>query len=183
MPSTESSVYLTFDDGPHPEITPKVLSILKENDAKATFFCVGENAEKYPNVIKQILADGHSIGNHTQHHLKGWKTRSKAYFEDVQLCSNSIDSKLFRPPYGKLTKKQGKLILEKGYSIIMWDVLSYDYNSKYSPKDCFNHVKNQIKPGSIVVFHDSEKAEKNMLYTLPKILSYLKDNKLNSKAL
>lgn len=183
MPSEESAVYLTFDDGPHPEITLKVLSVLKEHGAKATFFCVGENAEKYPDVIKQILAEGHSIGNHTQHHLNGWKTRTKTYIDDVELCSRSIESKLFRPPYGKLTKKQGKRVLEQGYSVIMWDVLSYDFSVKYSPERSLNHVKQSIRSGSIVVFHDSEKAAENMLYTLPKTLAYLKENKLTSKSL
>lgn len=183
MPSEENAVYLTFDDGPHPEITPKVLSILKEHNAKASFFCVGENAKKYPEVMAQIIAEGHSVGNHTQHHLKGWKTHSKVYIEDIKECSKYVDSKLFRPPYGKLTKKQGKLILEQGYQIIMWDVLSYDYSSKYSPEKCFNHVKRSLKPGSIIVFHDSEKAAEKMLYALPKVLELLKLPELKAKAI
>ena len=183
MPSEENVVYLTFDDGPHPEITPKVLSTLKKFGAKATFFCVGENVEKYPETFQQILSEGHAVGNHTQHHLKGWKTRSKTYLEGIKECAKLIDSKLFRPPYGKLTKKQSKAILEDGYQIIMWDVLSYDYNSKYSPEKCAKHVINSIKPGSIVVFHDSEKAEKNMLYALTNLLEYLSQSGVETKAL
>lgn len=183
MPSEENVVYLTFDDGPHPEITPKVLSLLKEYSASATFFCVGGNAEKYPGIINQILSEGHTIGNHTQHHLNGWKTHSKTYLENIVQCSKFIDSKLFRPPYGKITKKQGKEVLKKGYQIIMWDVLSYDYSSKYTPEKCAKHIVNSIKPGSIVVFHDSEKAEKNMLYALRKLLDYLSQSKIETKTL
>jgi peptidoglycan/xylan/chitin deacetylase (PgdA/CDA1 family) len=165
-------VFLTFDDGPHPEITPKVLALLKQHNATATFFLVGDNALKYPDVVAQIVNEGHTIGNHTMHHVNGYKTSTKSYLENVSKCAKHVSSSLFRPPYGKLTRKQGNALLKQGYKLIMWDVLSYDFDKTISAEVCANNVIKHIKPGSIVVLHDSEKAQSNMLYALNKTLEY-----------
>jgi peptidoglycan/xylan/chitin deacetylase (PgdA/CDA1 family) len=165
-------VFLTFDDGPHPEITPKVLALLKQHNATATFFLVGDNALKYPDVVAQIVNEGHAIGNHTMHHVNGYKTSTKSYLENVSKCAKHVSSSLFRPPYGKLTRKQGNALLKQGYKLIMWDVLSYDFDKTISAEACAKNVIKHIKPGSIVVFHDSEKAESNMLHALEKTLEY-----------
>lgn len=170
IPNRESRVFLTFDDGPHPEITPKVLALLKQFNAKATFFLVGENAEKFPAVVQQILDEGHTIGNHTHNHLNGFKTSLEKYLKNVDECAHHVSSTLFRPPYGKLTRSQGKSLIANGYRIIMWDVLSYDFDKTISPEQCANNVIKHLSAGSIVVLHDSEKAEKNMLFALEKTL-------------
>lgn len=171
----EKEMFLTFDDGPIPEITPWVLEILKKYKAKATFFCIGDNIKKHPELFKRILSEGHSVGNHTFHHINGWKTLAKTYLEDVKLCqremqSNSAQSNLFRPPYGKCTTTQAKAILNKNQQIIMWDIISKDYDAKVSREHCFERIQNRAKPGSIIVFHDSLKAETNMKYALTKTL-------------
>lgn len=178
----QKDIYLTFDDGPTPEITQWTLDTLAKYNAKATFFCIGANIEKHPNIFLNIIKAGHSIGNHTQQHLKGWKTNTKAYLKDIEKAQKVVKSKilnsqfkiqnLFRPPYGKITPKQGKALLEKGYNIIMWDVLSYDWDKTVSKEDCLNNVISKTQNGSIVVFHDSVKAFKNMQYVLPKVLKY-----------
>jgi len=174
------SLYLTFDDGPTPKITTWVLNTLKQYNAKATFFCIGSNIKKHPDIFKQIVKEGHQIGNHTQHHLKGWKTNIGSYLDDIKTCENALknnlpkskSTSLFRPPYGKITPKQGKAVLNKGYKIIMWDVLSFDWHKNIDEETCVNNVISKTKKGSIIVFHDSEKASKNMKYTLPKTLEY-----------
>ncbi|GGD18901.1 polysaccharide deacetylase family protein [Hyunsoonleella pacifica] len=178
----KKDIYLTFDDGPTPEITHWTLNTLTKYNAKATFFCIGANIEKHPSIFQDILEEGHSIGNHTQQHLKGWKTNTEAYLKDIEKAQKVIKSKilnsqlriqnLFRPPYGKITPKQGKLLLEKGYNIIMWDVLSYDWDKTVSREDCLTNVISKTQNGSIVVFHDSIKASKNMQYVLPKVLKH-----------
>ena len=166
------SIYLTFDDGPTPEITEKVLAVLDEKKIKATFFCLGRNVERHYDIYKKILQAGHKTGNHTYSHLNGWKTKFYEYINDVELANNCIDSKLFRPPYGKIKPRQLSHT-KNNYRIVMWDVLSGDYNQKISPKQCFNNVVRFAKQGSIVVFHDSLKASKNLFYTLPKAIDYL----------
>jgi len=165
-------LYLTFDDGPTPNVTPWVLEQLKTYNAKATFFCIGSNIEKYPEILKAILSDGHTVGNHTYHHLKGWKHKTKAYLEDVLNTKTLIDSKLFRPPYGKLKNKQAKRLQQQGYKIVMWDVLSFDWDTKVSEEECFENVINSAKKGSIIVLHDSIKAERNLKSVLPRVLEY-----------
>jgi len=184
--ASEKEVYLTFDDGPIPEITPWVLDELKKNNAKATFFCIGDNIQKYPEIFKRILSEGHSVGNHTFNHLNGWKTSTSAYLENVIKAENSMrknselriqNSELFfRPPYGKITSKQAKILLKKGFKIIMWNVLSYDYDANVSEEKCLQNVLKNMKSGSIIVFHDSKKAEKNLRYVLPKVLEFAKNN-------
>ncbi len=169
---SKKTLYLTFDDGPIPEVTPWVLKTLKEYQAEATFFCIGENAEKHPELFKQLLASGHAIGNHTHKHLNGWKSNTKTYLENTEQANTIIQSKLFRPPYGKIRAKQAKYLLQKGYKIMMWSVLSRDYDASISQERCLNNVLYYAKPGSIVVFHDSLKAEKNLRYVLPKVLEF-----------
>jgi peptidoglycan/xylan/chitin deacetylase (PgdA/CDA1 family) len=180
--TVEKKVYLTFDDGPTPEITAWVLNQLKEFNAKATFFCIGENIQKYPEIFDSILTNGHTIGNHTFNHHDGWKTKTSDYIENVLLCKEVIrkqttdNTQLFRPPYGKIRKSQANLLRKNGYKIIMWDVLSADFDASISPEKCLHNVIRNTQPGSIIVFHDSEKSHKNLVFTLPKFLTFLKQN-------
>jgi peptidoglycan/xylan/chitin deacetylase (PgdA/CDA1 family) len=180
--TVEKKVYLTFDDGPTPEITAWVLNQLKEFNAKATFFCIGENIQKYPEIFDSILTNGHTIGNHTFNHHNGWKTKTSDYIENVLLCKEVIrkqttdNTQLFRPPYGKIRKSQANLLRKNGYKIIMWDVLSADFDASISPEKCLHNVIRNTQPGSIIVFHDSEKSHKNLVFTLPKFLTFLKQN-------
>ena len=169
----KASVFLTFDDGPIPEVTPWVLDELKKHNAKATFFSIGENVKKHPEIFERILFEGHSVGNHTFNHLKGSKTETSKYIENTLLAEKLIHSKLFRPPYGKITSKQAKILQIKGFKIVMWDVISYDYDSTVSEEKCLENVLKNIQPGSIIVFHDSLKAEKNLRYVLPKVLEII----------
>ncbi|NBO57697.1 MAG: polysaccharide deacetylase family protein [Chitinophagia bacterium] len=170
LPVAEKILYLSFDDGPHPTITPKVLALLKQYNAKATFFCLGKNVEKYPDVFKSIQVAGHSIGNHSFHHLNGWKSNNQIYIDDVTKASSLIHSNLFRPPYGRLKFSQASALREKGYELIMWTVLSADYDQHITKEQCAMRVVENIKPGAIVLFHDSEKAEGRMLYALEELL-------------
>lgn len=166
-------LFITFDDGPVPFITPWILDTLKSYGAKATFFCVGENVTRYPEIYHRILSEGHTAGNHTYNHLNGWKTRTAAYLDNITKCSAVVKSNLFRPPYGKLKRKQIRSsYLHDNYRIIMWDVLSYDYDQKVSPEKCLQNVLKYAREGSVIVFHDNIKAEKNLRYTLPQVLEY-----------
>ncbi len=153
----KKTVYLTFDDGPVPEVTPWVLDILRKYNTKATFFCVGENIQKYPDLFQGLKDQGHSIGNHTYHHLSGYKTTVKDYLQNINLASSYINSPLFRPPYGRITKAQRNAI-QHDYSIIMWEVLSGDFDPSIDSKKCYQNVLSNVEDGSIVVFHDSIKA-------------------------
>ncbi len=170
--SKTKRLYLTFDDGPHPEITPKVLNILEAYDAKATFFCVGENVNKYKDTYHEILNCGHQTGNHTYHHLNGWKTTTKEYIKDISMCSEQLDSKLFRPPHGKITPRQINMLKKQGFSIVMWSVLTRDYKTNVNKKNLLKKAIKRTQPGSIIVFHDSEKAADNLLYILPPFLEH-----------
>ncbi len=165
------SLYLSFDDGPVEGVTEWVLDVLKEHNIKATFFCVGENIEKNPAIFARIITEGHAVGNHTHNHIKGLKFGVTEYMANVEKCEPLTKSMLFRPPYGQLRLSQYKALLNGGYKIVMWDVISYDYET-IRPEKCFKNVKNNVKNGSIVVFHDSFKAEKNIKYTLPKTIDY-----------
>ena len=227
FPLDRNSVYLTFDDGPIPEVTPWVLDELKKHNAKATFFCIGDNVQKNPEVFRRIISEGHSVGNHTFNHLNGWKTETSEYVENVEKAGRQMwddgrqmtddgsrmsederrksgDSEintskesiivnlqssitnrqssivnrksLFRPPYGRITSKQAKILQKKGFKIVMWDIISYDYDENVSEEKCIQNVLKNIKPGSIVVFHDSLKAEKNLRYVLPKVLEFISKN-------
>ena len=179
----DKTIFLTFDDGPTPEITPWVLNQLQAHNAKATFFCIGANVEKHPHIYQNILDQGHAVGNHTFNHIKGWKTSVSEYISNMELAEKLIHSKLFRPPYGKLKPKQGKLLLDKGYKIIMWDVLSLDWDKSISGEKCLQNVIKNAKSGSIIVFHDSKKAYKNLSEALPKALEYFSQNGYKFKSL
>jgi len=170
--ASQKEIYLTFDDGPTPDITNWTLNLLKEYNAKATFFCVGENIKKHPEIFQKIIDQGHMIGNHTQNHVKGWKTTTQEYLNNIEEASKLISTKLFRPPYGQITPKQGKELISLGYHIVMWNVLSIDWDSSVSKETCLNNVISNTQSGSIIVFHDSKKASKNMQYTLPKVLEH-----------
>ncbi|MFY8182031.1 MAG: polysaccharide deacetylase family protein [Flavobacterium sp.] len=180
IPNNENKVYLTFDDGPTPEITEWVLSNLKEYNAKATFFCIGDNVRKYPDIFQKVINEGHSIGNHTFNHLNGWKTNTSDYIKNVKLyetehCKlNTEYCKLFRPPYGKIKPSQSKILRKFGYKIIMWDIISYDFDNTISMEKCLENVLKNVKSGSIIVFHDSKKAFTNLEYVLPRTLEFLK---------
>ncbi len=177
FPYNENKVYLTFDDGPIPQVTSWVLDLLKKNNSKATFFCIGDNINKHPDVYKRLISEGHSIGNHTYHHLNGWKTKTETYIQNIIKNEKQLNSELlFRPPFGKLTAKQSKILQKKGYKIIMWDVLSADFDTNISNEKCLENVIKNIKPGSIVVFHDSLKSEEKLRYVLPKVLDFIADN-------
>lgn len=201
--TADKTIYLTFDDGPTPEITEFVLAQLKKHNAKATFFCIGSNVVNHPELFRKTIAQGHAIGNHTMNHIKGWKVNDKQYFEEVtkalsafqvslskveqfdklkinhlkpypdnQLSVSTSSSKLFRPPYGQIKRSQGKKLIGLGYDIIMWDVLSFDWSADVSEKQCLNYVTSKSTSGSIIAFHDSLKASRNMMYALPRILEY-----------
>jgi len=170
----DNELYLTFDDGPTPGITPWVLALLKEYDAKATFFCVGKNVKKCPEIYSQILHEGHSVGNHSYSHMKGWFTSNKRYLHNVRKAAQLIDSNLFRPPYGKIRPKQ-VAGLKQDFKFIIWDVLTKDYNIKLDKEKCFKNILNRTDSGSIIVFHDTHKAEKNLKYVLPKVLKHYSD--------
>ena len=182
LPSKEKVIYLTFDDGPTPLITNWALDVLKQYDAKATFFCIGKNVDEHPSIFKRILTENHSIGNHTHNHLKGWKTKTANYLANVDEAQRTINSQiinqqstitnLFRPPYGQIKPKQAKQLMHLGYKIIMWKVLSVDWDASVSNKKCLENIINNTVSGDIVVFHDSIKAANNMQYALPKVLEY-----------
>ena len=197
IPTKEKVIYLTFDDGPTPEITPWVLSELKKYNAKATFFCIGKNVISHPDIVKEIIKNGSAIGNHTHNHVNGWKKTSRTYLKNIDKAQQIIDSEIkkhqktilhstivnlqspiknfFRPPYGKIKNSVAKILLGKGYKIIMWDVLSGDFDRSITKEKCLKNVINNTSEGSIVVFHDSIKASGNLKFVLPKILVYFSE--------
>ncbi len=180
-----NAVYLTFDDGPHPTATPFVLEQLKKYEAKATFFCIGKNVVEYPEIYQQILQEGHTVGNHTHNHLNGWKTSTDKYLENITAAQQYIHSPLFRPPYGRITPFQIKHLKSSmpGTKIIMWDVLSGDFDPGITGDTCVQNVVFKMQPGSIVVFHDSTKAWDRLSYALPRVLEYCKKQKLEMLAI
>lgn len=193
---TKDSVYLTFDDGPIPEVTPWVLDELKKHNARATFFCIGDNVRKHPEIFRRILEEGHCVGNHTYHHLNGWQTSSEEYLENIKKSeeimkasvSMHVDSKnpkfnLFRPPYGRIKNSQARAIKKNGFEIVMWDVLSGDYDNDLSAEVCYQNVIKNTVPGSTIVLHDSLKAEKNLRELLPRLLKYYKIKGLEFRSL
>jgi peptidoglycan/xylan/chitin deacetylase (PgdA/CDA1 family) len=169
---TQPVIYLTFDDGPIPIVTPFVLKTLKQFEAKATFFCIGDNIQKHPDIFKQVQAEGHSIGNHTFNHLKGWKTEDQTYVENFKKADEQHPTLLFRPPYGRIKRSQIKQLqaLKPGLKIIMWDVLSGDFDMSLKPEDCLKGVLKHTGNGAIIVFHDSLKAFNRLEYVLPRAL-------------
>ncbi|MBN4085109.1 polysaccharide deacetylase family protein [Flavobacteriaceae bacterium AH-315-B10] len=192
LPSKEKVLYLTFDDGPTPIVTDWTLDVLKQYNAKATFFCIGKNVEEHPTIFKRIVSENHSVGNHTYNHLKGWKINTKNYLKDIEeaqeVLNNQIPNSkyqeleiknrqskivnLFRPPYGQIRPKQAKHLINLGYKVIMWNVLAKDWDASITEKKCFENVVSNASSGDIIVFHDSIKAKKNLQYALPRVLEY-----------
>ena len=171
IPTVEKVLHLTFDDGPIPEVTPWVLDTLAVYDAKATFFCVGENAQRHPDLLERLESEGHAVGNHTFNHLNGWETENIPYFHNIRHCARFVKSELFRPPYGRITPGQ-RNFLERHYQIVMWDILSGDFDPDITAEQCLTNVLDNAKRGSIVVMHDSLKAASKLRYILPKILEH-----------
>ena len=172
-PSDEKILYLTFDDGPTPEVTSAVLSILNDGNAKATFFCIGENVKKHPELFNSIEQQGHAIGNHTFSHLNGWKTPPGEYVENVSRCEEYFITELFRPPYGRFSLSQ-YFLLRKKYKFVLWSVLSGDFHRRTSPDQCLANVLENSTPGSIIVFHDNILAKEKVLYALPLVLDHFR---------
>lgn len=172
--SAPNTLYLTFDDGPIPVVTPWVLDTLAEYDAKATFFCVGENIERHPNILAKILDEGHIVGSHTHNHLNGWSSDNYEYFHNVRKAAVLAGSNLFRPPYGRLKPLQARF-LAKHYRIVMWDILSGDFDQTISQEQVYHNVVNHAVEGDIIVFHDSLKARENLEFALPKVLKHFSD--------
>lgn len=171
MDEREKKLYLTFDDGPVPQVTPWVLRTLKQFDIKATFFCVGDNVKKHPDVYAQVIDEGHAVGNHTFNHISGWKSSTKNYLDNISLCAEQVSSGLFRPPYGRLKRSQYEAA-SRDYRIVMWDVLSGDFDAATSEEKCLHNVISYSRNGSVIVFHDSIKAERNMKYALPRAIEH-----------
>ena len=185
VPTVQKELFLTFDDGPIKGPTEYVLDELKKADAKATFFCIGDNIKKHPSIFDRILYDGHAVGNHTFNHLSGWKTKTKDYLSNIRQFEKSlpkdVHTNFFRPPYGRITPSQIRAL--KDYKIIMWDVLSFDYSKNISPDDCLKNTIKAVRPGSIIVFHDSLKAEKNMRFVVPRLIKHFQDKGFSFKTL
>ncbi len=171
LPNPENKIYLTFDDGPTPELLPFILETLDKYNVQATFFCVGENICKHPELFAQLL-EKHVVGNHTYNHMSGWKNPNYTYYKSIKKFEAIYQTPLFRPPYGRISRTQAKHI-SKQYKIIMWDVLSYDYRKTITPKKCLKNVVNNVKSGSVIVFHDNKKAKKNVTYALPLAIEQL----------
>jgi peptidoglycan/xylan/chitin deacetylase (PgdA/CDA1 family) len=180
----EKKLFLTFDDGPIPEITEFVLDTLGSFNAKATFFCIGDNVRKHPHIFNKVVSGGHSVGNHTFNHMNGWKTEDVTYLDNIRQCELQLDipTNLFRPPYGRIKRTQSKVVL-KTKQIIMWDVLSADFSQDLAPEDCLKKSIQYSRNGSIVLFHDSIKASRNMQYTLPKYLEHFSRKGFSFEAL
>ena len=178
-----NEVFLTFDDGPVPEMTPEILELLRTNNVPATFFCVGDNVRKHPGILKEVVGEGHAVGNHTFHHISGWSVSSDSYCEEVAACDsilgdNGIQTSLFRPPYGKISKSQARRLLKDGRKIIMWDVLTADFDRSLSWSQCLERTTKHIRPGSIIVLHDNPKARERTIALLPRLIEYIKAENL-----
>ena len=167
-------IYLTFDDGPIPGLTEWVLDELKLYNAKATFFCVGDNVHRNNGIFHRVKSEGHTVANHTMYHLKGFQNTTKDYLVEVEACEQLTQSRLFRPPYGQLKRSQYRALIEAGYHIVFWDVISYDYE-KIPEQECLKNVMDHTRNGSIVLFHDNKKAEKNLKYALPVFLKHFSE--------
>lgn len=171
IPATEKVLYLTFDDGPEPAVTPYVLDLLKRYNARATFFCIGKNVAQHPSLYSRIKEEGHATGNHTYSHLKGWITRTNEYLKDVKACADLVDSRIFRPPYGKISYSQYRKI-SRDYCIVLWDIITHDYDKHLDVNKAVKACISSANPGSVIVFHDSLKAQRNLEVLLPAILEH-----------
>lgn len=183
MPAEQRKVYLTFDDGPTPEVTDWVLEQLDKYAFTATFFLIGDMVRKHPEMYQKLVDSPHSIGNHTYHHLNGWKTPVEEYLQNTARCAQLVESKLFRPPYGRVTRKQGRALQQQGYQLIMWDIVSADWDQQLDAKTCAKNVIKNLQPGSIIVFHDSQKAWPRLKLALPEVLQHLKEENYVSEAI
>ncbi|MUP44570.1 polysaccharide deacetylase family protein [Gramella sp. BOM4] len=201
----KKAIYLTFDDGPVPEVTPWVLEELKKYEAHATFFCIGDNVRKHPEILERILKEGHAVGNHTFNHLNGWKTSPQEYIENTLKAEEAMNYSsqqqpkslseltsiqlptpnypLFRPPYGRIKNSQARKLQQLNFRLVMWDVISGDYDQEISAEKCYQNVIKNAVPGSTIVFHDSLKAEKNLREVLPKVLTYYSEKGLKFRSL
>jgi peptidoglycan/xylan/chitin deacetylase (PgdA/CDA1 family) len=189
----EKSLYLSFDDGPIPQVTPWVLDQLKKYNARASFFCIGDNVSKHPDIFRMVVEQGHTVGNHTHNHLDGWRTSVATYLENVRQAQEVIEKELpqrtglknaiFRPPYGKIRNVQAKKLQQEGYRVVMWSIVSMDYDQRLSSEKVLQNVLKNAVPGSIIVFHDSIKAEKNLKAVLPKVLEHFQKQGYSFKAL
>lgn len=176
LPRNEQVIYLTFDDGPIPLVTDFVLDCLKDYGARASFFCIGDNIQKHPRIFERILSENHQVGNHTFNHLNGWKSDNFEYLQNVKKCQKLLpDHRLFRPPYGRIKRSQGSELQQEGFQIIMWDVLTGDFSPEISPELCLKKTIRYTENGSIVVMHDSIKAEKNLRFVLPRVLAHFSE--------
>ena len=183
IPTVENEVYLTFDDGPCPETTPQILDILQKHSIKATFFCVGDNIIKHPELFTRIKTEGHQVGNHTMHHSKGFYTNTNDSLNEIDECAALVGNNLFRPPHGLITPRQNSMLRNKGYKIIQWDVITYDWDNKHTPDDILNIVKRYTRPGSIIVLHDSIKSAPRTLKILEDTIIWLKTKDYEIKTL
>jgi peptidoglycan/xylan/chitin deacetylase (PgdA/CDA1 family) len=182
IPTTEKVIYLTFDDGPTPGVTDQALDLLLQYSAKATFFCLGKNVASNPELYQRIKEEGHTIGNHSWDHPDGWKTHDISYYKNVIRADQIIESSFFRPPYGRIKLNQAK-VLKKRFQLIMWTVLSADFDASVTPEICLQNVINNVDQGSIIVFHDSEKAKRNMLYALEESLKFFTEEGYTFRAI
>jgi peptidoglycan/xylan/chitin deacetylase (PgdA/CDA1 family) len=178
----DRELYLTFDDGPTPDITDQVLHILAASNARATFFSIGRNAERNPEILRRIIDAGHAVGNHTYSHLKGWYTPNREYYDDIELASQFVPSQLYRPAYGMITPTQISYLKQR-FHIVLWDVMSYDFDPSTSKEKCLSNVIRYAGPGSVIVFHDSVKASASLLYVLPRVLEYFGGKGFSFKAI
>jgi peptidoglycan/xylan/chitin deacetylase (PgdA/CDA1 family) len=183
IPTTEREIYLTFDDGPCAETTPIILEILRKHDTKATFFCVGDNIINHPELFAQIKTEGHQVANHTMHHSKGFYTNTNDYINEIDECAALVGNNLFRPPHGLITPRQNAMLRNKGYKIIQWDVITYDWDTKHTTNDILNIIKQYTRPGSIIAMHDSIKAAPRTLQVLDNIITWLKTQNYKIKTL
>lgn len=180
MPADGKNIYLTFDDGPHPEITVEVMDLLESHGFKGTFFCIGDNVSKYPETYRSIIERGHSVGNHTYHHVNGLRTADEEYLDEVKQCKEVVDSSWFRPPYGRIKKSQIRA-LKSSYKLVLWSLLSWDFKQGLDTKKSLKKLRKYTRPGTIVVFHDSEKAYSNLMEILPAYLQFLKEENYRSE--
>lgn len=183
IPTTEREIYLTFDDGPCAETTHIILEILRKHDTKATFFCVGDNIINHPELFAQIKTEGHQVANHTMHHSKGFYTNTNDYINEIDECAALVGNNLFRPPHGLITPRQNAMLRNKGYKIIQWDVITYDWDTKHTTNDILNIIKQYTRPGSIIAMHDSIKAAPRTLQVLDNIITWLKSQNYKIKTL
>lgn len=181
--TSRNAIYLTFDDGPCEKTTPHILKILRKYNIKATFFCVGDNILKYPDIFEQIKKEGHIVGNHTMHHSNGLYTNTNNYLDEIDECASIIGNNLFRPPHGLITPRQNAILRKKGYKIILWDVITYDWDRKQTEEEILDIIQKKTRKGSIIVMHDSQKAADRTLKVLEKSIIWIKSQGYELKPL